>query len=201
MYALALSGVAAGLPTIYILICWLPWQQMDGLQSTTDLIHTYSLHRSPWQLMNYRPYGGVNLLLAKDRKFMIWPNYNSKTTAITPWILQFNNGVWSAKSYSKSILTDYYQLYGLHCFSWWPCAIKWRNICTHGDAHYITLWGRVTHICVGKLTIIGSDNGLSPRRHQAIIWTNVEILLIRPLGKKMSEILVEVHAFSLKIMH
>ena len=26
----------------------------------------------------------------------------------------------------------------------------------------LTHWGRVTHICVGNLTIIGSDNGLSP---------------------------------------
>ena len=25
-------------------------------------------------------------------------------------------------------------------------------------------WGRVTQICVSKLTIIGSDNGLSPGR-------------------------------------
>ena len=30
-------------------------------------------------------------------------------------------------------------------------------------------WGRVTHICVGKLTIIGSDNGLSPEQRQVII--------------------------------
>ena len=36
----------------------------------------------------------------------------------------------------------------------------------------LTHWGRVTHICVGNLTIIGSDNGLSPGRRQAIIWTN-----------------------------
>ena len=41
-----------------------------------------------------------------------------------------------------------------------------------------THWGRVTHKCVGNLTIIGSDNGLSPGRCQAITWTNVEILLI-----------------------
>ena len=33
----------------------------------------------------------------------------------------------------------------------------------------LTHWGRVTHICVSKLTIIGSDNGLSPGRRQAII--------------------------------
>ena len=36
---------------------------------------------------------------------------------------------------------------------------------------YLTHWGRVTHICVGNLTIIGPDNGLSPARRQAIIWT------------------------------
>ena len=30
-------------------------------------------------------------------------------------------------------------------------------------------WGRVTHICVNKLSILGSDNGLSPGRRQAII--------------------------------
>ena len=36
----------------------------------------------------------------------------------------------------------------------------------------LTNWGRVTHICVNKLTIIDSDNGLPPGRHQAIIWTN-----------------------------
>ena len=40
--------------------------------------------------------------------------------------------------------------------------------------------GRVTHISVDKLTIIGSDNGLSPGRRQAIIWTNAEILLTGP---------------------
>ena len=33
----------------------------------------------------------------------------------------------------------------------------------------LTHWGRATHICVGNLTIIGSDNGLSPGRRQAII--------------------------------
>ena len=32
------------------------------------------------------------------------------------------------------------------------------------DTFLLTRWGRVTHICVGNLTIIDSDNGLSPRR-------------------------------------
>ena len=61
-------------------------------------------------------------------------------------------------------------------------------------------WGWVTHIFVGKLTIIGSDNGLSPGRHQAIIWNNVGMLLIRPLVTNFSEISIEILAFSFKKM-
>ena len=52
--------------------------------------------------------------------------------------------------------------------------------------------GRVTHICVNKLTTICSDNGLSPGRRQAIIWTNVGILLIVSLGTNFIEILIEI---------
>ena len=51
------------------------------------------------------------------------------------------------------------------------------------------------HTCVGNLTIIGSDNGLSPGQCQAIIWTNTGILLIGPLGTNFSEILIEIYAF------
>ena len=58
----------------------------------------------------------------------------------------------------------------------------------------------MTHICVGKLTIIGSDNGLSPGRRQAIIWTNAGILLIEPLGTNFSEILIGIQTFSFKKM-
>ena len=41
------------------------------------------------------------------------------------------------------------------------------------------------HICIGNLTIIGSDDGLVPSWHQAIIWTNAGILLIEPLGTNL----------------
>ena len=47
---------------------------------------------------------------------------------------------------------------------------------------------------------IDSDNGLSPGRHQAIIWTNVRILLIGPLGTNFSEIVIEIHISSFKKM-
>ena len=59
----------------------------------------------------------------------------------------------------------------------------------------------MTHICVAKQTIIGSDNGFAPGRRQAIIWTNAGILLIEPLGTNFSEILIGIQTFSFKKMH
>ena len=50
---------------------------------------------------------------------------------------------------------------------------------------HLTHWGRMTHICVSTLTIISSDNGLSPGRRQAIIWTNAWIMLIWTLKNKL----------------
>ena len=35
----------------------------------------------------------------------------------------------------------------------------------------------MTHICVSKLTIIGSDNCLSSARRQAIIWTSADLIV------------------------
>ena len=64
----------------------------------------------------------------------------------------------------------------------------------------LTHWGRVTHICVRKLIIIGSDNGLSAGRRQAIIWTSAVILLIGSLGTNFNEILIRIQTFSFKKM-
>ena len=50
----------------------------------------------------------------------------------------------------------------------------------------LTHWGRVTHICVNKLTIIGWDNGLFPGR-----W---------PFGTNFIEFLIAIHTFSFQKM-
>ena len=43
------------------------------------------------------------------------------------------------------------------------------------------------HICISKLTIMGSDNGLLPGQHQAIISTSARILIVNlNLGNKLS---------------
>ena len=52
------------------------------------------------------------------------------------------------------------------------------------------------HICIGNLTIIGSDTGLSPSWAQVIIWTNAA-----PSGTHLNEILLEIHTISYEEMH
>ena len=69
------------------------------------------------------------------------------------------------------------------------------------DRTRLTHRGRETHICVSELTIIGSDNGLSPGRRQAIIWNNAGLLLIEPLGTNFGEISIEIQTFSFKKIH
>ena len=62
----------------------------------------------------------------------------------------------------------------------------------------LTHWGKVIYLCVSKLTIIGSDNGLLPGQCQSVIWTNAGILLIRTLGTHFIEILSKIHIFFIK---
>ena len=57
------------------------------------------------------------------------------------------------------------------------------------------------YICIGKIIIIGPDNGLLPGRRRAIIWTNAGILTIGPLGTSLSEMLIKIYIFSFKKMH
>ena len=93
-------------------------------------------------------------------------------------------------------------------FPWTKMAMNWQKL-KIAEFSWIkeflysslTHWGRMTHICISTLTIIGSDNGLSPRRRQAIIWTNAGILLIGPLGPNIRENLIEILTFSFTKMY
>ena len=77
-----------------------------------------------------------------------------------------------------------------------PTGYQPSNLC---NIVCLTHWGRVTHICIGNLTIIGPDYGLSPGRRQAIISTNDGILLIGLLGTNFSEISIEIVTFYKKM--
>ena len=89
------------------------------------------------------------------------------------------------------IYVDWYEMFHIWISVW--LKLDFSLVLTH--------WGLMTHVCISKLTNIGSDNGLSPGWCQAIIWTNAGILFIGILGTNFSEILSEIHVFSFKRMH
>ena len=128
------------------------------------------------QIMACRPFGVNPLTIPNDRPLAIEPLRKIFTRNFKQ-----NTKLFINKNASENIVCEMVV------------------ILSRGDE--LTHWGRVTHICVSKLTIIGSDNGLSPGRRQAIIWTNAGILVIRTLGTNFSEILGEIRAFSFKKMH
>ena len=80
-----------------------------------------------------------------------------------------------------------------------PQYTMWHGQKTCSQTYPLTHWGWVAHIFISKLTIIVSDNCLSPGRRQAIIWTNTGIS--RTLGTNFTEILIAIHTFSFKKMH
>ena len=85
----------------------------------------------------------------------------------------------------------------LTCLRWPTVRVVWW-VARVGAYEKLTHWGRVTYTCVSKLTIIGSDNGLSPERRQTSILTNAGILLIGHLGTNFNDILTGIQTFSFK---
>ena len=109
--------------------------------------------------------------------------------------------IWHSFCRFLSRISRQYQGIILQSHSFWCFMICYVEVNLEQIVPLVKYWGRVTHICVGKLTIVGSDNGLSPGRRQAIILTNAGILLIGPLGTNFSEILIATETFSFKTMH
>ena len=93
--------------------------------------------------------------------------------------------------------------------SWWPGDPRTRG--ARASAAMVLIWfswnilvsaSQVPYIYASMHCVsIGSDNGLSPVRRQAIIWTNSGLLSIEPLGTIFSEILFEIQNFSFMKMH
>ena len=73
---------------------------------------------------------------------------------------------------------------------------SWSTCISNTGSQVLTHCGRVTHICISKPTIIGSDNGLSPGRRQAVIWTDDGILLMWTLGTNFGEIRIKIKKIS-----
>ena len=125
----------------------------------------------------------INAALGEDESRYYYKN-DVDLLSVEPLVSSFNDILKNINVFSGNTFENIsYKMSGI-------CMVK-----------MLTHWGRVTHICVSKLTIIGSDNGLSPGRCQAIIWNNAGLLLIEPLGTHFSKISIGIQRFSFKKMH
>ena len=126
----------------------------------------------------------------------------------TNWvrIIVFSCGTSIWRRWQRKLsYVNVYQLYQIHAKE----LTLQNHVCKHMRIRLsvttsLTHWGRMKHTCVSKLTFIGSDNDLSHDRcqsHYPNQWSNAAILLIGPLRSNCSEILIEIHIFSLKKMH
>ena len=161
---------------------------MESFRKVFQVALLQWLHNERNSVSNHQPHGCLlNLLFRRSSK---------KTSK--PRVMALSEGV-NSRWPVNSLVTDEFL-----CDWWIPGTngqLRGKHFHLTTSSCCITHWGRVAYICVSKLIIIGSDNGLSPSRCQAIIWTNAGILLIRILGTNFSEILSEIHAFWFKKMH
>ena len=89
----------------------------------------------------------------------------------------------------------------IHVFTETELSSFWRN-CHHWLNQKLSIWQLISpyrRIYASMNWVsIGSGNGLSPVRRQAITRTNADILSIGPLGTKFNKIWIEILTFSLK---
>ena len=87
-------------------------------------------------------------------------------------------------------------------FIWKQFHKKCSLIYMCSEIRILTHLPLVPHIYASvNWVIIGSGNGMSPVRRQAIIWTNAGLLSIELLGTSFSEIGIGILSFSCKKMH
>ena len=177
------------------------------LKILPTLVPSATCNKNTWSVCSWVP--SVTNMPCTSNSREMWSNagnacHSLVTVTVNPalcrWVRSFH--LFVLQSFKANILN--------HSVRLWNIVIFFRSdgkmfVC--GKAREVrscfmclTHWGRETHICVSKQIIIGSDNGLSPGRRQAIIWTNAGILLIGPLGTNFSEILIEILTFSFKKM-
>ena len=188
---------------------WLTECLRDAIKKKNKLYRLYVKVRCVRNLVTYKEYRNwlKCLLKAAEKKHYCDLMIQYKTNAKMAWkiikgVINRNRKIKANERFisndGSKVISNKFNDFFVNVGS------SLANKIPHQDTppeHYLTHWCRVTHMCVRILTIIGSDNGLSPGRRQAIIWTNAVILLIRPLGTYFSEILSEIHAFSFKKMH
>ena len=102
------------------------------------------------------------------------------------------HGTWTNQCRHKTVTT--LQAKFLHEY---PFIKSYVDL--HFNASYCFL--PILYKSVSKLTITDSENSLSPDQRQDITRTNAWILFIERIGTTCSEILIEIHTFSIRRIH
>ena len=111
----------------------------------------------------------------------------TETVTLTNVTIEYNGQTVSTDCVTPQDITIYY------------CEVS-HGVCDNGLTRWlVSPWCRV-YASTNRISI-GSDNGLSPNRCQAIIWTNAGLLSVGTLWTNFSEILIAKHTFSFKKMH
>ena len=121
-------------------------------------------------------------LIIEHENLTRFEQYNSYGDSLWNPVMIWDGGI--CVRYNKQIIFNYVHQIRLLVLE--TLVLKYLSLLTHGCP--------VTHTCVSKQAIIGSDNDLSPGRRQAIIWTNDELLLIET--REQSSV-----KFELKFVH
>ena len=113
-------------------------------------------------------------LISQSRPYILW--YKQSASLCFFWLWLYYQFIMDLNRYNIQPIWYAYQV---------QQQTKQRLI---QKGNRLTHWGRLMHICVINLTIIDSNNGLSPRLCQAIIRTIAGILFWGPLRTNFSEI-------------
>ena len=134
---------------------WVTDIYIEGLGITHNFMHHVMYCDIKW-IKNMR--GLVQT--SNDQKFESGTGTISRTTSLTSHIKLWHLSFHSIK---LDILCCVYS--SIVLCTWLFSSPQIRSFIPFLSSFcFLTYWGRVTHICVNKLTIIGSDNGLSPGR-------------------------------------
>ena len=126
---------------------------------------------------------------ATHHKAQYWHSltgYNRPTSQIPQCIKQISHNVpfflhisvtkWDIVGYGTGAMWDLWDVYTLR-------LCHWGGWCIYAPVNRV---------------IIGSGNGLLPDQHQAITWTNDDLMSTRPSGTNFSAILIKTQQFSLR---
>ena len=135
------------------------------------------------QKINLNTWGGFwsNCTQSKHNVLTCIFSWDTSSAAVNIWRTRerLQDTVWYAIDWGRAYYFMFFPGYGLHV------SILVRgteNKAISRSLAVLTHWGRVTHICVSNLTIVGC---------QAIIWINAGILLIVLLGRNFRGILIK----------